>query len=335
MDSPPRVSILLPCRNAENTLESSLNSLIAQTFTDFEVIAVDDGSTDATGPLLDTWADRDPRIHVTHGDHEGIVGALQKATTRASGEFMARMDADDVAHPERLAKQVAYLDRHSEIVGCGTQVRYFPTETVKDGARRYEGWINSLVTPEDIERDLFVECPIPHPTLMMRRGVFEDVGGYRDVEWPEDYDLVLRLWAVGHRFGKVAEVLLDWREAPERASRTDPRYSEAAFRHCKIEFIGKRIDGRRVVVNGAGPVGKSFARALIEAGHVLAAFVEVDPRKIGQQIHGVPVVRTDELGSYSECYVLAAVGSDRARADIRADLDARGFKEIHDYCAVA
>ncbi|MEE8133999.1 MAG: glycosyltransferase [Gemmatimonadales bacterium] len=335
MDSSPRVSILIPCRNAENTLDAAFYSLIGQTFTDFEVIAVDDGSTDATGPVLDTWADRDPRIHVTHSDCEGIVGALQNAATRASGELMARMDADDVAHPERLAKQVAYLDRHRELVGCGTQVRYFPTEAVRDGARRYEGWINSLVTPEDIERDLFVECPIPHPTLMMRRDVFEAVGGYHDGEWPEDYDLVLRCWSAGHRFGKVAEVLLDWREAPERASRTDAQYSEDAFRRCKVAYLGKRIGERSVVVCGSGPVGKAFARELVRVGHELVAFADVDPRKVGQEIYGVPVVSPEGLDEYRACYLLGAVGSDEGRSNVRADLEARGFRELIDYCAVA
>ena len=334
-DSPPRVSVLLPCRNAENTLEAAVYSLETQTYADFDVIAVSDGSTDRTNEILEAWARRDSRVRVNSIEHQGIVGALNFAAKHATGALLARMDADDVAYPERLERQVAFLDEHSSLAGCGTGVRYIPTQDVRDGARRYERWINSVVSPDEIERDLFVECPIAHPTLVLRKDRFDAVGGYRDVAWPEDYDLVLRLWAAGHRLGKVPEVLLDWRESADRASRTDPRYSEDAFRRCKIAFIGQRINGRRVVVNGAGPVGKSFARALLEAGHTLAAFVEVDPRKIGQHIHGVPVIRTEELNSYSECYVLAAVGSDRARADIRADLDARGFKEIHDYCAVA
>ena len=296
MDSPPRVSILLPCRNAENTLDAALYSLAEQTFANFEVVVVNDGSTDGTRALLDAWGERDRRFHIIHANHAGIVGALQHGATRASGALLARMDADDVAHPERLAKQVAYLDEHDSVAACGTQIRYFPAEAVRDGARRYEAWINSLVTPDEIERDLFVECPIPHPTLMMRRDVFEAVGGYLGCDWPEDYDLVLRCWVAGHRFGKVAEVLLDWREAPERASRTDPQYSEDAFRRCKLAHIGKHIGEKRVVVCGSGPVGKAFARALVEAGYELAAFADVDPRKVGQEIYGVPVVSPGQVG---------------------------------------
>ena len=277
MDSPPRVSILLPCRNAENTLESSLYSLETQTYADFEVLAVDDGSADHTDVILREWAHRDSRFRVSSSDHKGIVGALRMAASRATGKLIARMDADDVAHPERLERQVAYLDAHPSVAACGTGVRYFPTEKVRDGARRYERWINSVVSPEEIERDLFVECPIPHPTLVVRREAFDSIGGYRAVEWPEDYDLVLRLWAAGRRLGKVPDVLLDWRESADRASRTDPRYSDDAFRRCKVAYIGKRIGEKPVVVCGSGPVGKAFAKELVRAGHELTAFADVDP----------------------------------------------------------
>ena len=138
MGSSPRVSVLLPCRNAENTLAASLYSLTTQTFSDFEVIAVDDGSPDGTGTVLQEWAKRDNRIHAIPSDYTGIIGALQMAASRAVGTLIARMDADDVAHSERLERQVAYLDAHPSIAGCGTGVRYVPAEQVRDGARRYE-----------------------------------------------------------------------------------------------------------------------------------------------------------------------------------------------------
>jgi hypothetical protein len=214
-------------------------------------------------------------------------------------------------------------------------VRYVPRNMVRDGALRYERWVNSVITPEDMHRDLFVECPIPHPSLMVRRSAFELVGGYRDMGWPEDYDLLLRLWEAGYRFGKVPEVLLEWRERPDRLSRTDSRYAEDAFRRCKVHFLGLRIAGRPVVVWGAGPVGKAFARALQHEGHKVVAFVDLDPRKIGQTIHGAPVVPPSAIGRYEKAFIVAAVGSADARAEIRDSLRAAGFKEPEDYCAVA
>ncbi len=245
------------------------------------------------------------------------------------------MDADDIAKRRRLELQLAFLDTNLDVAACGTGVRYIPRRLVRGGARRYERWINDVVLPDEIERDLFVECPIPHPSLVVRAAAFEQVGGYRDTEWPEDYDLVLRLWQEGHRLGKVPEVLLEWREGDERLSRTDPRYGEEAFRRCKVHYLKHRIAGRAVVVWGAGPVGKAFARTLKATGQDVIAFVDLDPRKIGQIIHEAPVIHPSSVGQYRSAYVVAAVGSPEARAEIRAGLAAAGFREPQECCAVA
>jgi len=335
MTTEPRLSVLLPCRNADDTLNEALASLASQTFEAFEIIAVDDGSTDRTADLLTGWAKRDDRIHLLRTPPRGIVAALNLAAATARGELFARMDADDVALPLRFQRQVEFLDHYPGIAACGTRIRYFPRSVVRDGARRYEEWINSVVTSDEIERDLFVECPIPHPTLILRRTSFQQVGGYRDNGWPEDYDLIFRLWEAGHETGKLPEELLEWRESPTRLSRTDTRYDENAFRRCKAHFLKKRIAGRKVVVCGAGPVGKAFALALQDEGQRIAAFTELDPRKIGQTIHGAPVIHQDAIGDYRSCYVLAAVGSSKGRAEVRAKLRAEGFSEPEEFCAVA
>ncbi len=206
---------------------------------------------------------------------------------------------------------------------------------MRDGARRYERWINGAVHPEDIERELFVECPIPHPTLVVRRDAYERVGGYRDGAWPEDYDLILRLWTHGYRMGKVPDELLHWRERPGRLSRTDPRYGPEAFRRLKARYLKHRIGDRPVVVCGAGPIGKAMARALREHDHRVVAFVDVDPRKIGQTVGGAPVIGHESLGAYRGAYAVAAVGSPGARGQIMASLRAAGFREPEDCCAAA
>ncbi|MBI4409998.1 MAG: glycosyltransferase [Gemmatimonadetes bacterium] len=337
----PRVSILLPCRNAEEHLPEAIASLAAQTFRDFEVVAVDDGSADGTFAELFTWAQHDGRVRVLRTGASargaGLVPALATALSGARGELVARMDADDIAEPERLAKQVALLDQRPGIAACGTGVRYFPREHVRGGARRYERWLNALVEPDEIARDIFVECPIAHPTLVVRRAALLAVGGYRDLDWPEDYDLILRLWASGYRLAKVPDVLHHWRDRSTRASRTDRRYSPAAFRRCKVHFLRRTLLAGRegAVVWGAGPVGKSFARELARQGVTLRAFVDLDRRKIGQTIHGAPVITPAEIDRFRSAVALAAVGSPGAREQIRGELRQRGWKELEDFCAVA
>ncbi len=331
----PLVSVLLPCRDVEETLDQALVSLAAQTLTSLEIIAVDDGSKDRTAELLAGWARRDPRIRPVSTGRRGLVAALSTAAAQARGRLLARMDADDIADVARLERQVAFLDANPDTAACGTGVRYFPRRLVRDGARRYERWINSTVQPSEIERELFVECPIPHPTLMLRRSAFDRVGGYRDPGWPEDYDLVLRLWEAQYGLGKVPDVLLAWRERPDRLSRTDTRYSADAFRQCKVHYLGRRIGGRPIVVWGAGPVGKAFARALRQEGHEIVAFIDLDPRKIGQEIYGAPVIHPTAVGEHRDAYIVAAVGAAEAREEIRAALYDAGFREPKDCCAVA
>ena len=332
----PRISILLPCRNAAAHLAAAIASIQQQTYTDYEVIAIDDGSSDATLDLLTGWAERDERVRVLPGAGAGIVAALCQAAAAASGELLARMDADDVARPARLERQVTFLAQHPAVGACGTRVRYFPDEIVRAGARRYEHWLNSLATPEQVDRDLFVECPIAHPALVMRRSVFDVAGGYQDHGWPEDYDLVLRMRATGALLANVPEVLLEWREGDTRLSRTAGRYGEWQFQRCKAHHLVRmRGDRRDFVVWGAGPVGKRFARALHGEGAHITAFVDLDPRKIGQVIHGARVIAPEGIADVRNRYVVAAVAGAAARAEIRAALVAARLVEVNDFCAVA
>jgi glycosyltransferase involved in cell wall biosynthesis len=333
----PRVSILLPCRDAAAYLPDTIASIQAQSFRQWEVIAVDDGSTDATRALLDAWKRRDPRVRVFTQPPLGIVAALQRAVGEAAGDILVRMDADDVAYSTRIARQVELLDANPDIGACGTLVRYFPRGSVAGGAQRYEAWINSLVEHEDIVRDIFVECPIAHPTLAIRRAVLEEAGGYQDHGWPEDYDLIFRLWQHGVTMAKVPEILLRWRERTDRASRTDTRYDEDAFRRVKVHYLrAGPLQGRDgVVIWGAGPVGKAFALELQRQGETVRAFVELDLRKIGQEIHGAPVIEPAGLDAFGGALVLAAVGQPGAREEIRDVLTGQGMVEGQDFVAVA
>jgi hypothetical protein len=353
----PLVSILLPVRDGAAHLEEALDSLQVQTLEDFEIIVVDDGSTDATPDILEAWGTRDERIRVVSQPAEGIVAALERARALARAPYLARMDADDISEPTRLAAQLALMEAEPTLAACGCGIAYFHAERVRDGAVRYQEWINATVTPDEISRDLFVECPLAHPTFFLRAHTVDAVGGYRDCGWPEDYDLVLRLWSGGGRLGKVAEPLLRWREGPGRLSRTDPRYRPDAFLACKVDHLRRTLlQGRTgVVVWGAGPVGKAAARAFQAAGVTVRAFVELDPRKIGQEIHGAPVLALQEGvrigpdigpdkgvgGSPSEAAEaawplhLAAVGQPGARRRIRTTLQEAGLRELEDFVAIA
>lgn len=251
------------------------------------------------------------------------------------------MDADDVSHPERLGAQLELLDRSPTLTACGTGVRYVPRPAEGSGYLRYERWLNSLIDPDIIDRDLFVECPIAHPTLMVRRDAFAAVDGYRESDGPEDYDLILRLAASGARLSNVPRVLHDWRLGEHRLSERSDRYSPDAFRALKIEHLKFRVPtDRPLVVWGAGSVGKAFCLAWMDAGaQRVTKFVDLDPRKIGQTIHGADVIAPEGLAhtppGERRPFVLVAVGSPGARDEIREALRGMSFLELVDFRVVA
>lgn len=308
-----------------------------QTLRDYEVVAVNDGSTDGTREVLEGWAAEDRRVRIVDTEGVGLASALRLGSRFCRGDLVARADADDVAHPRRLAEQVALLEARPGLTAVGTRVRYFPHTQVGLGARRYQDWLNGLSTPESLARDIFVECPIAHPTLMVRRDAFEAVGGYQSNGWPEDYDLVLRLHAAGACLANVPKVLHFWREGDRRTSRTDGRYSATAFRRCKVHYLRRCVPRCRdaVYVWGAGRVGKEFARLVADEGTELHGFFDIDPKKIGQEISCAPVLDAREASERRDAYLLVAVGAPGARELIREELAESGLEEPSDYCCVA
>jgi len=330
----PVISVLMPVRNAQDTVEAAIDSIRAQSFGGWELRVVDDGSTDASSGMLEDFAREDPRIRVRHIPHGGIVSALRTAAAEAEGVYFARMDADDICRPERFGLQLECFARDPDLGICGGRVQ-MTGEAVGCGRRRYEDWINGLVDHDDIIREIFVECPLPHPTFMISREWFQHVGGYQECPWPEDYDLVMRLWRAGARFAKPELVILDWRNHPARLSMTDSRYNDAAFRALKRHYLRDfpARKGRLLCQWGAGEVGKRWLREW--KTDVPVAVVDINPRKIDRIIHGVPVIAPEKVPPPEECFVVVMVGTPGARDEIRGTLRGLGFHECEDYLFLA
>lgn len=333
----PPVSVVLPVRDGAVTLEAALRSLAAQTFARFEVVVVDDGSRDDTPLVARAWEQRDGRFRVVRTEPRGIVGALQCGLAEARGRYVARMDADDICHPARLAAQFDLLERAPGLAGCGTGVRYVPESGVTPRAAEYASWLNSMTDWETVASNIFVECPLAHPTFMFRREALAAVGGYRDRGWPEDYDLLLRLWRRGERFVTIPRVLLDWGNGDGRLSRTHPAYSLDAFRACRVHHLRRSLlIGREgVVMWGAGPTGKALALEFRRQGVPVLAFIEVDPRKIGQVIHGAPVRSMRAAGGFPRALHVGSVARAVGRATVRSAAREAGLTDGEDFISMA
>ena len=332
----PLVSVLLPARDAADTLGASLRSVERQTLRDFECIVVDDGSRDATGAVARNLAAVDPRFVVLATERRGLVPALNAGLARCRGAYVARMDADDVMHRQRLALQVALLAAAPELSAVATHVRIFPRAHLAPGWRAYERWVNAIDGAAAVRAEAFVECPVVHPTLTFRRTALAELG-YRDAGWPEDYDLVLRALARGDEIGVVPRRLHAWRDRPGRLSRTGDAYALPRFTAIKASFLAARFLATtdRYVLWGYGGTGRALRRALAEHGKHATHVVEVHPGRIGNTIHGAPVIAPEALPGVPRSRIVVSVARSRPRAEIRAALVAMGFEELRDFVCAA
>jgi len=332
----PGISILMPIRNEERYLQTALDSIYRQTCADWELVAVDDGSSDKTALILDEAARKDGRVRIIRREGGGLAAALNAGLEACRAPLVARMDGDDVCHPQRLEQQAAYLAAHPDTGLVASNFRHFPRAGLKQGMIDYELWQNGLADHSLIIRDLLVESPFVHPSIMTRLAILEKMGGYHDSNWPEDYDLWLRMAAAGVRFARLPQTLLFWRDHPERATRTMDEYAAHAFRACKCHHLlsGFLQDVTDVVIAGAGLEARAWQRLLAAAGVTVSTWLDVDPRKIGRILHNAPVISPEEL-RLKDRKMIVAIGVRGAREQFRSVATGRGWQEGMDFVCVA
>lgn len=357
-----KVSVLLPAFNAAATVARAVGSIRAQTRPDWELLVIDDGSTDATAQVVAAASADDARVRLIRRPHEGLVAALNVGLADAQGELIARMDADDESLPGRLEQQTALLDAHGEVGVCGCLVEFGGDRSANAGYALHVDWLNSLVTPDEILLNRFIESPFAHPSVMFRRELVATHGGYRGGGFPEDYELWLRWAEAGVRMAKVPRTLLRWNDAPTRLSRTDPRYAPDAFFRTKARWIARDLfrrgmaeatpgatttapadlgspaaatRSRSIWIWGAGRPTRKRAAFLREHGIRISGYIDVDAKKAGHRVEGVPVVLPTEFPPPDDAFVLGYVSSRGARALIREQLRSCGYVEGRDFLMCA
>lgn len=352
------ISVLLPVHNAAPTLPDALDSLLRQSFPDLEVIAVDDGSDDCSGELpggseyseapqtsatravLLEYARSDRRIRVLGIEHGGIVQALNYGLAAAGGEYIARMDADDVSHPERLQKQIDFLRQNPEVGLVACRAAFGGSAERAGGYKRHLDWTNTLLDHERISLGRFRESPLVHPTVMFRRELVHRFGAYRDGPFPEDYELWLRWLEQGVRMAKLPETLYVWNDPPRRLSRTHPRYDVREFYAVKADYLARWLAKHnphhpRIMVMGAGRITRRRAEMLLDHGVEITAWLDIDPRKIGRSVAGLPVIHRNETPPPGRAFLASYVAGHGGAEDIEHFLRGRGHLPGRDYILAA
>ena len=329
------VSILLPFRNCAHTLDAAISSIVEQSFDDRELVLIDNASTDESPSIGRRWAGNEPRIRVLHEPRIGIAHALNTGLAHAEGGYIARMDADDISHPERLAEQVATLDAYPEIGVLGTRTAFASSVQESRGMQAFVEWQNNILSPHEHYVKRFVDAPLAHPTVMFRRELVEQFGGYDTGPLPEDHELWLRWMDAGVRFAKLPAELLTWNDHAHRLSRTHSNYSVDAFFSTKVKWLAqwlkRRLNGRPVIIAGTSALCRNRAAMLEAEGIVIGAFTDVRPR----EVPGYTFIPHDQLPPAGEVFIVSFI-SQRGTGDrIAAFLQGRGLVEGADFVLAA
>lgn len=301
-----RIAWLIPVRDGGALLARAVASALGACDPDDEVLVIDDGSVDGAALALAAH----PQLRVLRQPPLGIVAALEHGRAATSAPLLARLDADDEALPGRVAAQRAALVPGVVVVGGQGLL-----EEGGEGMLRYVRWLNGL---DDLHAALLIESPLLHPAVLMRASAVAAVGGYRQGDFPEDYDLWLRLAEVG-RLVAVPQPVVRLSDRPGRLTRTDPRYRPEAFRRLKIDWVARNLlpTRPRVGLWGANKAGKPWLRALIAHDRPPVALFDIAP---GGTRQGLPVAPIEALVDVELDLLVIAVGARGAREEIRGRL---------------
>jgi glycosyltransferase involved in cell wall biosynthesis len=318
-----------------------LKSIINQTFEDWELVAIDDFSTDNSHSLLTQFSQKDQRIKVFRNVGSGIVNGLNLGISLAKSDFIARMDADDIMFPNRLSEQMQLMYSNKDLGLVSSLVKHLPSDN--QDARGYESyvkWTNEIKSNFEISNSRFIESPFAHPSVIFRKELIHRYGGYRSGNFPEDYELWLRFLKNNVKMQKVDKVLLEWRDRKNRLSRTDSRYSLRAFQRIKAEYFQHWIKENITLplpihAWGAGKFARRQIKYLQEFGINIECSYEVDFKKIKISKDHYKINHYKDIPPPGACFIVVLVGQQKIRQKINRFLKKRGYEIIKDYIFLA
>lgn len=312
------VSIIMPYKNCAHFLNDTLNSIQSQTYTNWELIAINDHSTDKGYEILQEFETKDTRIRTINNNGTGIIEALKTGYALAKGKYITRMDADDICTPNKLTLLKQILDTNDVSTVVIGKVNYFKSDgsEIGNGYLKYQNWINKLADQRNSFSEIYKECPIPSPSWMLLKTVFDEIGGFNSAIYPEDYDLAFRMYKAKLKTIGTPEVVHNWRDYSNRTSRTDDNYKDNRFLALKVLYfleLDKKAN-QDLILYGAGKKGKTIAKLLIEKG-VEFNWICSTPSKIGHNIYGKTLI--DSQKEHTNSQIIVAIASQKDLEQIK------------------
>ncbi|PTM04127.1 MAG: glycosyl transferase family 2, partial [Bacteroidetes bacterium] len=306
--------------------------IIEQSYTNWELLIVDDHSADNSYTIVDTFAQNDNRIQLYSNNGKGIIDALKLAYSKSKGTFITRMDSDDIMTKDKL--QTMYNDLGSNGKGhiALGLVKYFSEEGINEGFSKYETWLNNLTENGLNYSEIYKECVIASPCWMVHRDDFENCGAFNSEIYPEDYDLVFRFYKHKLKCIPASKLLHHWRDYSSRASRTQDNYSHDKLLDIKLHyFLQLHHDiEKTLVIWGAGHKGKSAANYLITK-NVDFIWICDNPKKIGKHIYDHELQNFKHLETIKNPQSIITVANPNAQKEIKTYLKNQNMQTMVDY----
>ena len=327
-----KVSILIPFKNTENYLNECLDSIVKQSYLNWEVICVNDHSIDSSLEIANKFALSNPKIKVVNNKGNGLIDALKTAYSLSTGNLITRMDSDDIMLSNKISSMAEdLLNFGAGHIALG-MVKYFSEKELGNGYKNYETWLNSLTSKGLNFNEIYKECVIPSPCWMVHREDLEKVNNFESKIYPEDYDLAFRFYQIGLKCIKSNKVLHMWRDYPNRTSRTNSNYADNSFLKLKINYFLKLSynENKKLVVWGAGKKGKKVASILNEL-KVSFLWVCDNPKKIGKKIYDNYLEDWQIISNLTNYQSIITIASPDAQNFIKSFFKKKNKVELADY----
>lgn len=325
-----KISIILPVKDTAKYLYACLDSIVGQTYDNWELLAVDDNSTDECLSILQEYSKRDDRIQAIVNPNPGLLNALRLGYAHSKGDLIHRMDSDDIMPLDKLELMVNSISDNTLITGA---TEYFSDEgPIGDGFKRYDNWLMDVAKNQSHKSEVYKECVIPSNCWLVHRQDFDRIGGFVPDTFPEDYDLCFRFIAGGLKIVGLPKVLHHWRDRSDRISRNWEVYKDNRFFKLKVHYFFEmdRDINRPLVLWGAGKNGKDLAKLFLENEQVLH-WVCDNQKKIGKDIYDIRMKHFEEIDNLENPQIVIAVASPDGQKEIQLELNSRGLKKGEDY----
>jgi len=328
----PLVTVILPFYKPGARLINAADSILQQSLDDMELLLIANNPDLYSLKIAQELQQKDARVKLLHEEKPGVAHAANKGLVYAGGQFVCRMDADDIAHPLRLEKQIDFLQNHPEFDVITGQAVYRSNDLYSGGFETYVDWQNALLEEKEIALNRFVELPFPNPTTCWRKGLVEHTGMFRSGNFPEDYEFWLRAYEKGARIAKLPHTVLYWTDSSNRLTRVDRRYTDRAFHYIKAGYLARWLENHNpwypdIVVWGAGKKARKYAAFLTKRGLRIRYFIDIKRR----DIPGYACYHFDRLPPAGEIFIVSHARSRGARKEIREYLARLGYVEGRDF----